>query len=183
MIILHPPAEQTGDSLPQAIVIFGLGLLGGSIYRNIIDRASSLSQIRCEFNWQQESLQRKHASQILDQVVEVANRSRINSKRIIILWSAGHAGFASSNEETQKELASFQVVLDMTRQLQSKLPSRSIEFHLLSSAGGLFEGCSYVDETTTPIPCRPYGYLKLWQENLLLKQPSVISKIYRPSTV
>ncbi len=47
-------------------------------------------------------------------------------------------------------------------------PAVRISFILLSSAGGLFEGQRYVGPETTPAPLRPYGSLKLAQEQELL---------------
>ena len=183
MLILYPDDTQSAETIPQAMVIFGLGLLGHSIFQSISKTAASLNQQSMAFDWNPGKLQKSHADSILRRLTDITNDSPISSKRLVILWSAGSAGFSSSHKEIDKELTSFHVVLDMAKQLQVSFPQRSVEFHLLSSAGGLFEGCTYVTEQTGPVPCRPYGYLKQEQEQQLLNQDLLVPVIYRPSTV
>ena len=56
-------------------------------------------------------------------------------------------------------------------------------FHLVSSAGGLFEGQRHVDAASLPKPLRPYGAAKLRQEGLLLGLQGVAPRIYRPASL
>src|SRR6185437_6053098 len=63
-------------------------------------------------------------------------------------------------------------------------PDAQHSFHLISSAGGLFEGQKHVDRTSVPRPLRPYGHAKLEQERLLSRLPGQTRKIiYRLSSV
>src|SRR5262249_7810010 len=63
-------------------------------------------------------------------------------------------------------------------------PKSRHRFHLLSSAGGLFEGQRFVDTSAKPAPRRPYGEAKLAQEERTAKlRPEVATSIYRPSSV
>lgn len=183
MLILYPDSPNSSESIPRAIVIFGLGLLGNAIFRSIINNCDSLAQQSIEFDWQPGEKQKHHADLILRKLTDITNNSQINSNRLVILWSAGCAGFSSTSEEIDKELASFHTVLDLSKRLQNLFPQQTVEFHLLSSAGGLFEGCTYVTEQTDPAPRRPYGFLKLEQEQQLLNQDIVTPVVYRPSTV
>lgn len=183
MIVLYPDSQQNSNSVPQAIVIFGVGLIGGEIYKNILIQAKELVQSNFEFNWADENLQKQQATRVLNQIANVTNQSDCQEKRIAIIWSAGSAGFYSENAELDMEMRNFKNVLEFTKQLKDTITDSLIEFHLVSSAGGVFEGCGYVDSQTKPVPVRPYGYLKLSQEQLLSEQRHLRSRIYRPSTV
>ena len=100
-----------------------------------------------------------------------------SGRRISIVWSADVCRFASSEAETRPELEALQQALESFRILANR--SR-LGITLISSLGGLFEAASRVDETSRPHPCRPYGWLKLQQEEILcgLDYPSV-TQIYR----
>jgi UDP-glucose 4-epimerase len=105
-------------------------------------------------------------------------------KRIDIVWAAGRAGFAASLEELHSELDAFMDVVAWTRFLPSVFPDSVLAFHMMSSAGGLFEGQRFVDTHATPSPLRPYGQAKLTQEEVakdLGRRFQV--HIYRPSSV
>ena len=183
MIVFYPNTQTHCKHIPQVIAIFGVGLLGGSIYRNIINQVEIITQQRFDFDWISGEKQNCHAQKIHELLTKINIRSNTRIKRVVIVWSAGSAGFSSNNEEVANELSTFQTVLDIARRLKTSLISTAVEFHLVSSAGGLFEGRTYVDEQTAPKPCRPYGYLKQAQEQLLLDEDLLIPQIYRPSTV
>jgi UDP-glucose 4-epimerase len=56
--------------------------------------------------------------------------------------------------------------------------------HLVSSAGGLFEGRTACTGADRPVPLRPYGEGKLAQEAALAGLPAEIGwRIYRPSSI
>lgn len=169
--------------MPQAIAVFGLGLLGKSIYRSILNQTGSLTEEQLEFTWTPGNLQKKQAKHILQRMVSVCSRSVDTSKPVTILWAAGNSSFASEKQSTSVELANFHAILSIASELRERLPSSAVDFHLISSAGGLFEGITQVNENTLPDPRRPYGQLKLEQENLLLKTDFLNSIIYRPSTI
>jgi UDP-glucose 4-epimerase len=44
---------------------------------------------------------------------------------------------------------------------------RPVDFHMMSSAGGLFESQTHCSEHSIPRPLRPYGTGKLMQERAL----------------
>ena len=65
----------------------------------------------------------------------------------------------------------------------SSLSAVPFVFHLTSSAGGIFEGIVNISKDTLPEPKRPYGQLKLAQENLAKDFFPNNTRIYRLSSV
>jgi UDP-glucose 4-epimerase len=75
-------------------------------------------------------------------------------------------------------------VLDLSGALRTRAPDARHAVHLLSSAGGLFEGQTFCDAASLPAPLRPYGAGKLRQEALARAlAPGTRVEIYRPSSV
>jgi UDP-glucose 4-epimerase len=82
------------------------------------------------------------------------------------------------------EQKAFEDVLNLSQRLKERLPAARLSFHLLSSAGGLFEGQRQVTGSSNPSPRRPYGAAKLEQEACLLRfHPDTSTHVYRPSSV
>jgi len=82
------------------------------------------------------------------------------------------------------EVRAFEKALAFSHQLLRRIPGARHSFHLISSAGGLFEGQKHVDRTSLPRPRKPYGRAKLQQEQMLARLPAQVRKmIYRLSTV
>lgn len=104
--------------------------------------------------------------------------------RISVIWSAGIGTFNATKEELDKENAPFIETVEFVSMLKKVLVLAKFDFHYISSAGGLFEGQRVIDNKSKPDPVRPYGRMKLAQEQLL---KSSFSKnevsIYRPSSV
>jgi len=60
----------------------------------------------------------------------------------------------------------------------------AMDYHFISTAGGLFESQRFVSHESPPLPLRPYGRLKLAQEQSLADLfPASAIHIYRPSSV
>jgi UDP-glucose 4-epimerase len=85
--------------------------------------------------------------------------------------------------DTLPELDSFSEVVEMAVAVVRENPACLIRFHMLSSAGGLFEGQRNVNNASPPAPGRPYGFLKLAQEKILGDCDGLIQFIYRPTSV
>ena len=179
------PASRSAD----VHAIFGVGLIGASVCRHL--RAECLyDQVELPFSWNRPALQSKELSDIEQRLILLARpdgdqySSVSASRHIDILWSAGKCGFSSGEDETGLELSTFKGVLELAARLARRVPAVVIRFHLISSAGGLFEGSTAEGDESKPVPLRPYGVLKLEQEQLLgsLDQ-QIISKIYRLTSV
>jgi UDP-glucose 4-epimerase len=100
------------------------------------------------------------------------------------IWAAGKSGFSASDADIEKELEAYDDVLVFAMRASQLADPKSLRFHLISSAGGLFEGQRYVGRQSQPSPLRPYGFGKLEQELRLAKICDRLSPfIYRPSSV
>jgi len=170
MILLAP---QRDDASSAVAAVFGTGLLGFSIIEALQAR-SPRSATELPLDWQTPA---ERPSQ-LRMIEETIRRELHSGARLNVLWSAGQAGFMSSGDDTAEELRSFVEVLTMTERLANEFPRTT--FHLISSAGGLFEGQRHVTPQSKPLPRRPYGHMKLRQEEKLLgTTASLARRIYR----
>jgi len=186
MIILYnkSPTHQTHTAL---VLIFGIGLIGQEIVNALTK--TGYSPITHNFSWTDRQQQASDASSIIgklrtlsyDPIMDIGYEREPD---IDVVWAAGKCGFVSSCEELEEEKKSFRRILELHGQISSSGLCNSARFHLVSSAGGLFESQKLINETSTPSPCRPYGNQKLQLEQLLL---DTIDKglcfIYRPSSV
>lgn len=156
----------------QVLLIFGLGLIGSSI-------KNALHADHCHhfpFSWENTTQQSEELSSIGKFLEEHASLPHVE-----VIWTAGKGGFSSPDHAFPSEYQALEQVLHWTKNLRK---TRPVNFHLFSSAGGLFEGQILVDQDSTPQPLRPYGHWKMKQERLAmdLLENSMLH-IYRPSTV
>lgn len=161
----------------RIVIVFGVGLVGSAIVKSLtlLDKfhvSKQESDWRVLDNFQ---LQLNDLSNTLDAG---------NLKRIDWVWSAGKAGFAANANEVQTEFHFYRVFLEQLTELEKKFDIKDKSFvHLVSSAGGLFEGQRVTSTDAKPQPKRPYGQLKFKQENLLLDKFPGRCRIYRPSSI
>ena len=163
----------------QLILVFGLGMIGCAIRDTLLDFDFGLLQ-EIEFSWH-DSEQRNRAFRLIESACLACSPT---PDRLSVLWSAGNATFHSNEDDLLEEHQSFTQTLDFVLGLGETLATSELDFHYISSAGGLFEGQRVVSENSVPAPTRPYGRMKLAQEKLL-KRTFAAHKvaIYRPSTV
>lgn len=179
MILLTDPADW--PRAPCTIAVFGAGLLGSAIV-NAVTSTAFLHAERIPLSWIDAALQERQLQELEARISETLRE--LPAAPFKVLWSAGRAGFAATEEETAVELESFRAVLGMTERLARRFPGVRMAFYLLSSAGGLFEGQRHVDQASKPEPRRPYGLLKQRQEQLLAASGAAVTKrIYRPTSV
>lgn len=153
-------------------VVLGVGLVGGAVVKALQRRPDVARTHTMTTSWGNPTA--------LGDELAAAGAWLGSGGRVRIIWSAGRGGFASTAADLAKELESFRVVLSWSERLATERP---VEFHLTSSAGGLHEGQRRV---TGPEPIdapRPYGKLKLDQENLLAGARGLVRFVYRPSSV
>ncbi|HEX7828409.1 MAG TPA: NAD-dependent epimerase/dehydratase family protein [Thermoanaerobaculia bacterium] len=171
-MILADPA--TGD--PHRILAFGAGLIGTSVIDSLRLR-TPLSLSVLPLDWSDASRRATDLAHVESEAMNAA----VRGARISILWSAGRAGFNGSEQSTALELDSWREVLAMSARIAGRF--KGVAFHLVSSAGALFEGQRLVTRDAEPLPRRPYGRLKLEQERLLLAEDRFAARcIYRVST-
>jgi UDP-glucose 4-epimerase len=203
MLILHN-AQHDGENPGTSIAaVFGVGLIGYHLVQNLCQRRYSIVH-SLPFSWHSPSHRKKETPDILDWIRNLMKsldhddsqhrgrlyalpfRAGINpvpANRIDFIWSAGKGGFGMSQNDTQAELNAFSEVLEMSMAVYREHPSCQVRFHMLSSAGGLFEGQRNVNADSQPAPKRPYGELKLAQEKILDYCDELVRLIYRPTSV
>jgi UDP-glucose 4-epimerase len=168
-----------GDRKQHFVFLFGVGMIGSAIERAL--RKSSFSKSTpIPFSW----IDPQSRSRSFDQLTQLLKQSANPDDRLTIVWSAGAANFYSIAENIADEITVFGAVMDFMAGLRTRFNDLKFAFHYLSSAGGLFEGQQVIGKSSTPSPCRPYGRLKLTQEQMLHDQfPTDEISIYRPSSV
>lgn len=177
ILIARPSLSVAGGR--HLVAVFGVGLVGGAVLRALRPHGMS-SPVELPVHW------RDPAQRALDlaRLTEVIRAPAGPIDRLDIVWAAGKAGFGARQEELEPEIDAFRDILAWTRALGPDLPETARTFHMLSSAGGLFEGQRFIDHSSQPRPRRPYGEAKLRQEALLAElRGEVPAHIYRPSSI
>lgn len=155
----------------RQIWLFGVGLVGAEIDAALSDQAQHIP-----YDWNDPE-QRKDALSGL-------RRSTAPSLPVHVVWAAGQSGFGAAADVIDKETLLFEELIHCVEAMCRA--GYRIIFHLVSSAGGLFEGQSEVSYGAAPKPLRPYGVGKLRQEQILVDSADAHgfeTAIYRPSSV
>lgn len=178
MILLAGP--ERGRRPPFALAVFGAGLIGSAVAEAVAAHAQAApGELPLLWGGRRWDEQLGAVEERLAALLTALPRGVLR-----VLWSAGRAGFAATDEEAAVELQSFRSVLEMTERLALRFPQGDAAFHLVSSAGGLFEGQRHVGPSSRPSPRRPYGRLKLRQEQLLQASDAPFARrIYRVTAV
>ena len=161
------------------VIMFGLGMIGSAIRGALLDfEYYEVAEI--DFDWQ--STEKRNAAFSLIETTCVAISP--SSRRISVVWSAGIGTFNATQEELNKENIPFMETVKFISMLRETCDLARLDFHFISSAGGLFEGQRVINDRSRPDPVRPYGRLKLEQEQVLRStfNENEIA-IYRPSSV
>lgn len=160
-----------GSEEGLTVLVFGLGLIGEAVDRALRLRSATAMQ-EFPYDWQDAATRREQRATIAAALG--------GETRIVIVWSGGISGFGSSREEMIAEGEILGELIAWGEALQRRCP---VDFHLTSSAGGLFEGQTHCTAASRPNPLRPYGEGKLRQEERLLCAHLHRRRIYRPSSV
>ncbi len=161
------------------VLMFGLGMIGCAIRDALLDYDYHLTE-KIGFHWQDVE-QRNSAFRMIESACQAGSPP---PDRVSVVWSAGKAAFHSTEDELSREHIPFTETVGFISRLNETLASSRLDFHYISSAGGLFEGQRVVTDKSIPVPSRPYGRLKLAQEQILRSTFSENElAIYRPSSV
>ena len=181
MILIEWNDDRGGRKIRKILGLFGFGLIGQSIIAALSDtRPFTMSKF--SFTWSAEQNQSQELDAAQRYILASCNDAVVS--QIDIVWAAGVAGFGASDNQIAVEVRAFEKVLMFVLQLTHRTPHVQHSFHLLSSAGGLFEGQKNVDRSCHPRPLRPYSHGKIHQEQLLLTVAAPLrTMIYRPSSV
>ena len=159
--------------------MFGLGMIGSAIRDTLFDFEYDL-MAKIDFNWQ--DVQQWGGAFSLIETSCLAYSPPPD--RVTVVWSAGKGAFHSTQDELSRENIPFMDTVGFVLKLRKALDSARFDFHYVSSAGGLFEGQRVINGKSIPAPVRPYGRLKLAQEQVLRRSfdKNEIA-FYRPSSV
>ncbi len=163
---------------PCIILHFGIGLVGAAIQRTMFFLSPPTHIEEVFFPWDLAPAQ-KQLDLILNKTNSLIQTADIP---IYIIWSAGKCGFSATTTETEQEEIFFNAISNLLNDYAAQL-ANPVFFYLSSSAGGLFEGQSFINSHSKPAPKRPYGFLKLTQEQHLLNKTALKAKIFRISSV
>jgi UDP-glucose 4-epimerase len=175
--------ERTTFHGQQVVALFGVGLIGQAILDAI--SSAGLCRIReFSFTWNAERHQAQELESIQRYILGLDRGATFPISQIDIVWAAGHSGFGSSEDQIIPEMRAYQNVLSFSLKILNHISDVRQSFHLISSAGGLFEGQKHVDRASLPRPLRPYSHAKIQQEQFLSELPERMRKvIYRLSSV
>lgn len=164
----------------HSVALFGSGLIGSAIERPLRRRANWLVETR-PYAWDDDVLRTVQLEAIKTAVLE---RSAGRGSRFDLIWAAGVSGFGAAPEVVSREVARVAELRNAAAELADRDRSLRVVFHLVSSAGGLFEGKTHVGADTEPAPLRPYGAAKLQQEQLVhTLEGAAEVLIYRPASI
>lgn len=174
-------AEGRTGARTRAILLFGIGLIGRCISQSLV-RGGRVVFEDLPLDWNDGDMRRAQLQAARGRISKHADEREIVG--IDTVWTAGKAGFGATADQLALEDKPFDDVLDLARDLAGEFPGARHHFHMMSSAGGLFEGQRLVSNDTPADPLRPYGQAKLAQENRA-SRPSLglVCSIYRPSSV
>ena len=166
-----PRSVETGS-----VMLLGSGVIGSAI-EEALHRQGMVRARPLRIQWQ--SHERMNTlKQWMEALPEEAGSNNT------IVWAAGRAGFSADLTACDEELSAFVDTVHSIKHLMARRGRRSVSLHLVSSAGGLYEGVTRVSSETPLTPRRPYGLLKLQQEQRALAlSDSIPVTIHRVSTV
>jgi UDP-glucose 4-epimerase len=164
----------------RVVALFGAGLIGRAILASIT-RSINPAVRNFPFSWVSAEARQREAEAAINWIAQIAQAHDI---QFDCIWAAGRSGFSADDADVDHELAAYADVIAFALRAGQLADPTSRRFHLISSAGGLFEGQRYVDHQSQPSPHRPYGLGKLAQERRLQDVSDRLpSFIYRPSSV
>ena len=134
----------------QTVGLIGEGLIGSAIGASLNRHQPVCSDIHFP-NYHQNDLDRIWTT-INDHLLKLKISGAVEW-----IWSAGKVGLLASEEECAREFNFFEAFLDHHSQHRGKCND---SLHLISSAGGLYEGQRLVTRQTQPAPKQAYGRLK-----------------------
>jgi len=154
------------------IALIGEGLIGSAVSRSFSAEVGSGSIIPLG----------SYTTESLPSTEKIINdwlKTVVIDDPVDWIWCAGRAGFNADTPRCNEELIYFTAFLNL---IAKHRRIESDTFQLISSAGGLFEGCGLVEKDTAAQPSRPYGRLKLKMEEIAESYfPSI--NIYRATSV
>lgn len=165
----------------HVVLLFGSGLIGQSVEQSL-HKTTRCESVMMPYSWNDAQARASQKTDIQTQLLQEAAQGAVS--KLSVVWAGGVNGFGSSDADMAVETGLFSEVLEFFFALGQAIPQARRGVHMLSSAGGLFEGKRLCDAQTEPDPQRPYGHAKLEQEQLTrARAGEAACHIYRPSSV
>ena len=164
---------RVGGQAGPYVLLFGLGLIGGAVDRALRLRFEAEGR-DFPYDWHDAGLRQAQRADI--------GAALPDAGRLALVWTGGQSGFGSTDADMAQETAIVAELIAMAQTLRQA--GRPVDFHMMSSAGGLFESQTHCSEHSIPRPLRPYGTGKLMQEQALAQAAGLDRRhVYRPSSV
>lgn len=149
----------------NTILQFGSGLVGTAVLNQLLYQYSLTRSFQIEWNAIE-----KQKVQIQEFILGNLN----SDKNIWIIWTAGKAGFSASTTDIENE---WEIFVYLNEVIKSVIDSnKQVNYVLISSAGGLFEGKTSVTNQTPINIKRPYSQLKHNQEQYIINEHWINAK-------
>lgn len=167
-----------GPPCERDVLVFGSGAIGRAVVSRLRHRRP-FSPLTFSVPW---TVPTSRVEAL--RCIKTALEQRAAQRPVSVVWAAGRAGFSAADSQAEHEFAAYKDVVDLVEQMPRHASSQPPAFHLVSSAGGLYEGRFVRSASEPPTPIRTYGRLKLAQEEHALGTlPRGTVAIYRPSSV
>lgn len=167
----------TGDTQAPTVMLFGSGTVGRPV-RQHLERRGHVVRRTTAIPWTDPTERRIAIDGLLDELRHHGRRVPIR-----IVWAAGAAGFSVAQAVADQEAAALDDVVRLTARLLEDRGDAPHRLHVVSSAGGLFEGMTVRASDAAPQPRRVYGRLKLQQEEAARRLPDGTVVVHRPSSI
>ena len=160
------------------VVIIGLGRIGTAVTRQFMSAYNPVLKV-LKSDWTEEAF-KKSLDTLFDAIIGAIGEKAeggLSETFVKILWCAGSAGFDSCSAIIHHEMNTYKYFLEECKIRLDHKAIRSVDFFLISSLGGLYEGIKLVTRNAAPKPKRDYGHLKFEQEIALHKNEFFSNKV------
>lgn len=183
MILLSRLFTQNDKAHTHIVTLFGTGLIGYQVFENL-KRSTDWNIQILPYSWDNGEKRTENLTLLNETIKDCLSDKYEDKPKLDFVWCAGKAGFSAEASDFESEHLAFVQAYSACSSIAKSFQFQSSKCHMVSSAGGLFEGQTFIDQNSKPVPLRPYGDAKLRLEALISKPENTLSPyIYRPSSV
>lgn len=183
MILLSRSFTQNNKRHSHIVTLFGTGLIGFQVLESL-KRSKDWDVEMIPYSWEDAKKRAKELTLLNDTIKIRLAETEPDERQLDFVWCAGKAGFSSEPSVFEAEHSVFVQTYDTCASIVKTNEFTTSKCHMVSSAGGLFEGQTFVDQHSKPQPLRPYGDAKMRLETFISKPENILTPyIYRPSSV
>jgi len=161
--------QTKNNSEVYVTLLIGLGLVGSAIDMILAQDENNITRIKSKQKLAWADIDKSRS--IIQDFIEENSQGIKTASFLNIIWSAGKIGFGGSELDAENELEFFKQFIDtLNENIQAIKNLDFVQYLMISSAGGLYEGQLNFSNPKVYSPQRPYGRLKLLQEKYLSDQ-------------